>query len=131
LCGASRRKNRPDKYQQVLNESSQKQKQCQCNFTEVQFSELANLVFEDLAQKRRSWTLGIEVPRHMSIIGIDNLSSSQQMTPKLTSMAVSRRETAQKILEMLEHLFRSGVGNASIHVVMQPQLYWHDSILFR
>ena len=39
LCGAPRRKNRPDKYQQVLNESSQKPKQCQCNFTEVQLSE--------------------------------------------------------------------------------------------
>jgi hypothetical protein len=32
-----RRKNRPDKYQQVLKESSQKTKQC--NFTEVQLSE--------------------------------------------------------------------------------------------
>jgi hypothetical protein len=39
LCGAPRRKNRPDKYQQGLNESSQKPKQCQRNFTEVQLSE--------------------------------------------------------------------------------------------
>jgi hypothetical protein len=39
LCGAPRRKNRPDKYQQVLKESSQKPKQCQCNFTEIQLSE--------------------------------------------------------------------------------------------
>jgi hypothetical protein len=33
-------KNRLDKYQQGLNESSQKAKQCQCNFTEVQSSDL-------------------------------------------------------------------------------------------
>jgi hypothetical protein len=34
-------KNCLDKYQQGLNESSQKAKQCQCNFTEIQLSEFA------------------------------------------------------------------------------------------
>ena len=75
--------------------------------------------------------LGVQVPQQMSVIGIDNLSFSAQMTPKLTSMAVPRRETAQKVLEMLEHVFRNGVNNATIHVVMQPQLYWRESVIFR
>jgi hypothetical protein len=36
-------KNCLDKYQQGLNESSQKAKQCQCNFTEIQLSEFSAL----------------------------------------------------------------------------------------
>lgn len=75
--------------------------------------------------------LGVHVPQHLSVIGIDNLSSSMQITPKLTSMAVPGREIAQKVIEMLEHVFHKGVDNATIRVIMQLQLYWRESVRFR
>mgnify|MGYP000909117496 CR=1 FL=1 len=69
----------------------------------------------------------IEIPRQLSIIGFDNLASSQTMVPRLTSMAVSEREIARKVLESLNFIFQRGAEITAVRVIMQPQIYCRDS----
>jgi LacI family transcriptional regulator len=70
----------------------------------------AVLMFNDLmalGAVQSAHHLGIEVPRHVSIIGVDGLALGEAVDPPLTSIAVDRTEFVGHVMDVVEILAKA------------------------
>ncbi|MBO3733033.1 LacI family DNA-binding transcriptional regulator [Glycomyces niveus] len=70
----------------------------------------AVLMFNDLmalGAVQSAHHLGIEVPRHVSIVGVDGLALGEAVDPPLTSIAIDRSEFAGHVMDVVETLAKA------------------------
>lgn len=70
----------------------------------------AVLMFNDLmavGAVQSAHHLGIEVPRHVGIVGVDGLALGEAVEPPLTSIAIDRSEFAGHVMDVVEILAKA------------------------
>lgn len=70
---------------------------------------------------------GLEVPRDMSVVGIDNNSTSGYMKPELTAVDMNPREVCQIAWELLNRKLENKGFRARQTVTIKPELILRES----
>jgi LacI family transcriptional regulator len=71
--------------------------------------------------------LGIRVPEDVSIIGMDDIKTTQMVLPRLTTIRQPFKSICRKAVELLVKRMQSP-GQAPRRIVLQPELVIRDSV---
>jgi LacI family transcriptional regulator len=75
---------------------------------------------------RGLWEGGLRVPKDVSVAGVDDIESAGYMTPSLTTLALPKREMAEKSVEMLIQTI-SGEKPEPSRILLRGQLIVRES----
>lgn len=72
--------------------------------------------------------MGLNCPREISVVSIDDVPWAESFTPRLTAVAQPVREMGRRAIRMLIERMVPGDHRPPVHRVLQPQLHMRDSM---
>lgn len=87
-------------------------------YTEKSFGGIRELITES----------GKKIPSEVAVIGYNNLSLCETVTPKLTSMAHDKKLIGRKAMELLDLRMANRSGREVKHLILKPQLEIRESV---
>jgi DNA-binding LacI/PurR family transcriptional regulator len=71
---------------------------------------------------------GLRIPEDVSVIGLDDISLATRVRPKLTTIALPKREIARVATRLLLRLIaKEDIAPAEAQITLLPQLVVRDS----
>lgn len=75
--------------------------------------------------------LGVEIPRDLSVVGIDNIPFGRYTSPALTTVDTQSERLGEEGMRLLFGLIAGETPSAQGHVLVEPRLVMRDSTLAR